>query len=138
MLNQNVEFDNRQLTHEKLLASNALMLGALAWRGYQLKSKGAILVYGLKESKDSGQETIDVEIGYLSKEEAVQNYPEAIGLFQLVDEYDPNQEIVVTFTDDRNSLVESYCLTLLLPPLKCYILLQEQLLKCSEIFGSKK
>lgn len=130
MLNNNVDFNNRQAIHEKLLTANALMLGALAWRGYQLKNTGAIVVYGLKESEDSCEESMDVEIGYLSKEEAVQTYPEAIGLFHLVDEYDPNKEMVVSFTDKKNSLVESYCLTLALPPLKCYILLQERLLKC--------
>jgi hypothetical protein len=129
MMNHNVDFNNRQVTYEKLLASNALMFGALAWRGYQLKSKGAIIVYGLKESEDSFQESIDVEVGYLSNEEAVRNYPEAIGLFQLLDEYNPDNEMVITFNNSKNNLVDSYRLTLLLPPLKCYILLQEQLLK---------
>lgn len=129
MMNHNVDFNNRQVTYEKLLASNALMFGALAWRGYQLKSKGAIIVYALKESEDSFQESIDVEVGYLSNEEAVRIYPEAIGLFQLLDEYDPDNEMVITFNNSKNNLVDSYRLTLLLPPLKCYILLQEQLLK---------
>jgi hypothetical protein len=115
--------------HENILASNALTLGALAWRGYQLKSRGAIIVYGLKESEDFFEESIDLEIGYLSKEEAVQNFPEVMGLFQLLDEYDPDKEIVVTFTDSEHSLFESYRLTLALPPLKCFILLQERLLK---------
>jgi hypothetical protein len=123
--------------HENILASNTLTLGALAWRGYQLKSRGAILIYGLKESEDSFEESINIEIGYLSKEVAVQNYPEVIGLFQLVDEYDPDTEMVVTFTDSEHSLFESYRLTLALPPLKCYILLQERLLK-SEISGTEE
>ena len=129
MMNHNVDFNNRQVTHEKLLVSNALMFGALAWRGYQLKSKGAIIIYGLEESEDSFQETIDVEIGYLSNEEAVLNYPEAMGLFQLLDEYDPDKEMVISFNNSKNNLIDSYRLTLLLPPLKCYVLLQEQLLK---------
>ncbi|HAA27159.1 MAG TPA: hypothetical protein DCE56_05085 [Cyanobacteria bacterium UBA8553] len=113
------------------------MFGALAWRGYQLKRKGAVIVYGLKESEDFFQESINVEIGYISEEEAVRNYPDAVGLFQLLNEYDPQQEMVVIFTHSESNLVESYRLTLILPPLKCYILLQEQLLK-NDVFNIQK
>ncbi|HAJ60566.1 MAG TPA: hypothetical protein DCP31_15945 [Cyanobacteria bacterium UBA8543] len=137
MINHPINFDSKQVTHEKLLASNALMFGALAWRGYQLKRKGAVIVYGLKESEDFFQESINVEIGYISEEEAVRNYPDAVGLFQLLNEYDPQQEMVVIFTHSESNLVESYRLTLILPPLKCYILLQEQLLK-NDVFNIQK
>ena len=128
MLNYNIDFDNRQVIYQEILVSNALRLGALAWRGYQLKSKGVILVYALNESQAALVESIHAEICYLSKEEALQSYPEAIGLFQLVDEYDPNNEMVVTFAESQHSLVESYCLSLDIPPLNCYILEQERLL----------
>ncbi len=137
MLNHNIDFDNSQAMHEEILSSNALMLGALAWRGNQLKGRGTILVYALKKSEDAFAESIDIEIGYLSRKEIVQNYPEQIRLFQFLDEYDPDKDIVVTFLDTEYSLAESYCLTLLLPPLKCYILLQEQMLKC-DISGTKE
>jgi hypothetical protein len=128
MLNHNVDFDNRQLMHEQIIVSNALTFGALAWRGYQLKGRGAVVVYGLKERKTSFEESIDAEIGYLSKEEVTQSYREAIGLFELLDEYEPNNEIVVSFIRTQDSWIESYRLTLEISLLNCFILQQEQLL----------
>jgi hypothetical protein len=128
MLNHNVDFDNRQLMHEQIIVSNALTFGALAWRGYQLKGRGAVVVYGLKERKTSFEESIDAEIGYLSKEEVTQSYREAIGLFELLDEYEPNNEMVVSFIRTENSFIDSYRLTLESSLLNCFILQQEKLL----------
>ncbi len=128
MLNHKIDFDNRQAVHEQIIVSNTLTFGALAWRGYQLKRRGAVLVYGLKERKTSFQESIDAEIGYLSKEEVTQSYQEAIGLFELLAEYDPNNEMVVSFIHTEDSFICSYRLLLDLPPLKCFTLIQEQLL----------
>jgi hypothetical protein len=59
MLNHNVDFDNRQLMHEQIIVSNALTFGALAWRGYQLKGRGAVVVYGLKERNSSRKMACD-------------------------------------------------------------------------------
>jgi hypothetical protein len=128
MLNHNVDFDNRQVMHEQLIVSNALMLGALAWRGYQLKRTGAVVVYGLKEEKASFEESIDAEIGYLSKEEVTQSYQQAIGLFELLNEYEPSNEMVVSFIHTDGSWIESYRVTLEISLLNCFILQQEQLL----------
>jgi hypothetical protein len=128
MLNHKIDFDNRQAVHEQIIVSNTLTFGALAWRGYQLKRRGAVLVYGLKERKTSFQESIDAEIGYLSKEEVTQSYQEAIGLFELLAEYDPNNEMVVSFIHTEDSFICSYRRLLDLPPLKCFTLIQEQLL----------
>lgn len=128
MLNHNINFENRQAVHEKILASNALMFGALAWRGYQLKGRGAILVYGLKASKVAFSESIDVRTDYLTKVEVIQNYPDAIRLFQLLDEYNPNNEIIVSFIQDKTTWIDSYCLALEIPLINCFVLRQEQLL----------
>jgi hypothetical protein len=128
MLNHNVDSDNSQVMHEQIIISNALRLGALAWRGYQLKSRGVVVVYGLKERKASFEESINAEIGYLSTEEVAQSYPQAIGLFDLLDEYDPSNEMVVSFIETEDSFIDSYRLLLDLPPLKCFTLIQEQLL----------
>ncbi|MEW6498423.1 MAG: hypothetical protein AB1589_38880 [Cyanobacteriota bacterium] len=128
MLNHNINFENRQAVHEKILASNALMFGALAWRGYQLKGRGAILVYGLKASKAAFSESIEVRTDYLTKVEVIQNYPDAIRLFQLLDEYNPNNEIIVSFIQDKNTWIDSYCLALEIPLINCFVLRQEQLL----------
>lgn len=128
MLNHNVDFDNRQVMHEQIIVSNTLTLGALAWKGYQLKGKGAVVVHGLKERKNSFEERVDAEISYLSKEEVTQSYREAIGLFQLLDEYEPNNEMVVTFIHPGDSWIDSYRLTLEISLLNCFILQQEQLL----------
>ncbi len=114
--------------HEQIIVSNALTFGALAWRGYQLKGRGAVVVYGLKERKTSFEESIDAEIGYLSKEEVTQSYREAIGLFELLDEYEPNNEMVVSFIRTENSFIDSYRLTLESSLLNCFILQQEKLL----------
>lgn len=127
MLNYKVVYDNQRLMHEQCIKSNALMFGALAWRGYQLKSRGAIIVYALTESEDSFEESIDAEIGYLSSEEAIQNYPKRLELFRFMDEYDPFNAIVVTFVNTEKSLVDSYHMTLAFPPPKCYALLKSQL-----------
>jgi hypothetical protein len=135
MLKYNMDFNSRQAMHEQIIASNTLMLGALAWRGYQLKSTGAVIIYELTKNLSSFEESVDVEIGYLSKEEVVHNYPEAIGLFELVDEYKPHKEMVVSFSQAEKSLIESYRLNLMLPPSKCYILLQEKLLKSEDSKG---
>src|SRR4028118_802309 len=62
MLNHKIDFNNRQVMHEKIIISDTLKLGALAWKGYQLKGTGAVVVYGLKESKTSFEESIDAEI----------------------------------------------------------------------------
>lgn len=128
MLNHNVDSDNKQVMHQQIIISNALRLGALAWRGYQLKSRGAVVVYELKERKAFFEESIDAEIGYLSTEEVAQSYPQAIGLFELLDEYDPSNEMVVSFIQTEDSFIDSYRLLLDLPPLKCFTLIQEQLL----------
>ncbi|HEY9670498.1 MAG TPA: hypothetical protein V6D11_03575 [Waterburya sp.] len=128
MINHNVDFDNRQVMHEQIIVSNTLTFGALAWKGYQLKGKGAVVVYGLKERKNSFEQRIDAEISYLSKEEVTQSYREAIGLFQLLDEYEPNNEMVVSFIHTEDSWIDSYRLTLEISLLNCFILQQEQLL----------
>ena len=128
MLNHNVDFDNRQVMHEQIIISNALTFGALAWRGYQLKSRGAVVVYELKERIASFEESIDAEIGYLSKQEVTQSYQDAIGLFELLDEYDPSNEMVVSFIQTEGRFIDSYRLLLDIPPLKCFTLIQEQLL----------
>ncbi len=114
--------------HEQIIVSKTLTLGALAWKGYQLKHRGAVVVYGLKERKTSFEESIDAEMAYLSKEELTQSYREAIGLFELLDEYDPNNEMVVSFIYAGDSWIDSYRLTLEMPLLNCFILQQEQLL----------
>ena len=124
MLNDNIDFDNRQVMHQEILISNALTLGALAWRGYQLKGPGVIVVYGLKERKSFFEESIDAQIIYLSQQEATQNYREAIRLSELLDEYEPNNEMVVSFIR-KDSWIDSYHLTLQIPLLKCFILEQE-------------
>jgi hypothetical protein len=104
------------------------MFGALAWKGYKLKGRGAVVVYGLKESKASFEESIGTKIVYLSKEEVTQTYPESTGLFQLVDEYEPNNEMVVSFIHTEDSWIDSYRLTMEISLLNCFILQQEQLL----------
>ncbi len=129
MLNHNVELASDRLIRKQFLKSNTLMIGALAWRGYELKSRGAVVIYALEESGDSLKESLNVEIGYLSREETIQNYPKERGLFRFVDEYDPRNEIVVTFADSENTLGDAYRLRLTLPPLKCYALLQDQMLE---------
>lgn len=128
MLNHKIDFDNRQAMHQEILISNTLRLGAVAWRGYQLKRRGAVVVYGLKERKTSCKETIDAEISYLSQEELTQSYQEAIGLFELLDEYKPDDEMIVSFIHTEDSWIDSYRLTLEMPLLNCFILQQEQLL----------
>ena len=115
--------------HQEIIISNALTLGAVAWRGYQLKGRGAVAVYELKEIKTSCEnKSIDAEISYLSREELTETYREAIGLFQLLDEYDPNNEMVVSFIHTDDSWIDSYRLALEIPLLKCFILQQEELL----------
>lgn len=128
MLNHNINFENRQAVHEKIIVYNAVMFGALAWRGYQLKGRGAVLVYGLEASKAAFSESIDVRTDYLTKTEFSQNYPEAMRLFQLLDEYNPNNEIIVSFIQDENHWIDSYCLALEIPLIKCFVLRQEELL----------
>jgi hypothetical protein len=128
MLNDNVDFDDRQVMHQEIITSNTLMLGALAWKGYQLKSRGAVVVYGLKQRQASLTPSSDAEINYFSQEETVQSYPEAIGLFQLLDEYEPNNEMVVAFICSDKSFIDSYCIALDFPLVKCFILSQERLL----------
>jgi len=130
MLNHKIDFDNRQAVHEEIIISSTLMLGAVAWRGYQLKGRGAVVVYGLKvkEGKSSFEESIDAEITYLSKEEVTQSYQEAIGLFELLDEYEPNSEMVVSFIHSEDRWIDSYRITLEIPLQNCFILQQEQLL----------
>lgn len=127
MLNQKVDFDNEQLMHEQLLGANRLIFGALAWRGYLLKSRGAVVIYALEESKYSFEQSLEVEVGYLSRDEAVQNYPQGLELFQLVDNYNPSKEMVITFTDSERSLINCYCLRLAVPPPKCYAILEARL-----------
>ena len=114
--------------HEQIIISNTLALGSVGWRGYQLKGRGAVVVYELKERKTSSEESIDAEISYLSKEELIQSYREAIGLFQLLDEYEPNNEMVVSFIHSDDSWIDSYRLALGIPLVSCFILQQEQLL----------
>ena len=128
MLNHKIDFDNRQAVHEQIIVSNTLMFGALAWRGYQLKDRGAVVVYRLKEMETSFEESIDAEIGYLSKEEVTQSYQQAIGLFELLNEYEPSNEMVVSFIHTDGSWIESYRVTLEISLLNCFILQQEQLL----------
>lgn len=128
MVNHDVNFDNRQVMHQEIITFNALMLGAFAWRGYQLKSTGAVVVDGLNERNAFLAQSINTKINYISKEEAIQIYPEAIGLFQLLDEYEPNNEMVVTFVCPENSMIDSYHLTLEIPLIQCFVLLQEQLI----------
>lgn len=130
MLNHNIDFDfdNRQVMHEQIIVSNTLTLGALAWRGYQLKHRGAVVVYELKERKTACEQIIDAEISYLSQEELAQSYQEAIGLFELLDEYEPDNEMIVSFIQTEESWIDSYRLTLEMPLLNCFILQQEQLL----------
>jgi hypothetical protein len=130
MLNHKIDYDSRQALHEQIIISSTLMLGSVAWRGYQLKGRGAVLVYGLKvkERETSFEESIDAEISYLSKEEVTQSYQQAIGLFELLDEYEPNNEMVVSFIHSEDSWIDSYRLTLEMPLQNCFILQQEQLL----------
>lgn len=128
MLNYNVDFDNRQAVHEQIIVSNTLMLGALAWRGYQLKGTGAVVIYGLNERKTPFEQSIDAEISYLSKKELAQSYRQAIRLFELLDEFDPNNEMIISFIHTEDSWIDSYRLTLEMPLLECFILQQEQLL----------
>ncbi len=128
MLNHKIDFNNRQAVHEQIIVSNTLRLGALAWKGYQLKGTGAVVVYGLKERKTSFEESIDAEISYLSKEELTQSYREAIALFELLNEYDPINEMVVSFIHTEDGWIDSYRITLEIPLLNCFILQQEQLL----------
>lgn len=128
MLNHNINFENRQAVHEEIIVYNAVMLGALAWRGYQLKSRGVVLVYGLNASKAYFSQSIDVRTDYLTKKEFSQKYPKAMRLFKLLDEYNPNNEIIVSFIHDENNWIDSYCLALEIPLIKCFALRQEQLL----------
>jgi len=114
--------------HQEIIISNILTLGALAWRGYQLKHRGAVVVYGLKDRHTSCEESIDAEIIYLSQEELTQSYQEAIGLFELLDEYEPDNEMIVSFIHTEDSWIDSYRLTLEMPLQNCFILQQEQLL----------
>lgn len=88
------------------------MLGALAWRGYQLKGRGAVVIYGLNERKTSFEQSIDAEISYLSKKELAQTYRQAIRLFELLDEFDPNNEMIISFINTEDSWIDSYRLTL--------------------------
>lgn len=128
MLNHKLDWNNRQVMHEQIIVSNTLKLGSLAWKGYQLKGRGAVVVYGLNERKIFLEESIDAETSYLSTEELTQSYREAIRLFELLDEYDPNNEMVVSFIQAEDRWIDSYQLTLEMPPLECFILQQEQLL----------
>jgi hypothetical protein len=128
MLNHKIDFDYKQVLHEQIVVSNTVMLGAFAWRGYQLKGTGAVLVYGLKERKTPFEHSIDAEISYLSKEELIQSYREAIRLFELLDEYEPNHEIIISFIHAEDRWIDSYRLTLDIPLLNCFILQQNQLL----------
>ncbi len=128
MLNHNINFDNRQAVHERIIVYNAVMFGALAWRGYQLKSRGAVLVYELNASKAGFSESIEVKTDYLTKTEVIQKYPEAIRLFQLLDEYNPNHEVIVSFTHEEKNWIDSYCLAIEIPLINCFALRQEQLL----------
>jgi hypothetical protein len=128
MLNHEIDFDNRQAVHEQIIISNTLTLGAVAWRGYQLKGRGAVVIYGLNEKKTSFEESIDAAIVYLSKEEVTQSYQEAIRLFELLDEYEPNNEMVVSFIHTEDDWIDSYQITLEISLPTCFILQQEQLL----------
>jgi hypothetical protein len=128
MLNHKIDFDHRQVLYEQIVVSNTVMLGAFAWKGYQLKGTGAVLVYGLKERDTPFEQNIDAEISYLSKEELTQSYREAIRLFELLDEYEPNNEIIISFIHAEDRWIDSYRLTLEIPLLNCFILQQEQLL----------
>jgi hypothetical protein len=128
MLNHKIDFDNRQVMHQEIIMANTLTLGAIAWRGYQLKHRGAVVVYGLKERKTSCEESIDAEISYLSQEELTQSYQDAMGLFELLDEYEPDNEMIVSFIHTEDSWIDSYRLTLEMSLLNCFILQQEQLL----------
>ncbi|MBD0300647.1 MAG: hypothetical protein ICV85_00260, partial [Tolypothrix sp. T3-bin4] len=83
---------------------------------------------GKEEGKASFEESVDAEIGYLSKEEVTQSYQEAIGLFELLNEYEPSNEMVVSFIHTDDSWIDSYRLTLEISRLNCFILQQEQLL----------
>ena len=128
MLNHEIDFDNRQVMHQEIIRFNTLTLGAIAWRGYQLKRRGAVVVYGLTKRKTPCEESIDAEISYLSQEELIQSYQEAIGLFELLDEYEPNNEIVVSFIHPEDRWIDSYRIALEMPLQNCFILQQEQLL----------
>lgn len=101
------------------------------------KSRGTIVVYGLKATEISLEESLDIAIIYLSKEELAYNYPDAIELFQFIDEYDPYNGMVVTFSDGEKTLVDSYQLTLVVSPAECYSLLRPRMSEF-EIYGKGK
>ena len=127
MSNSKINFNNEHLKHEQFLCSNVTMLGALAWSGYLWKSKGAIVVYGLKVTEISLEESLDIAIIYLSKEEFAYSYPDGMELFEFIDEYDPYNGMVVTFADSEKTLVDSYQLALVLSPAECYSLLRPRM-----------
>ena len=131
MLNHKIDFDNRQALHEQIIISNTLTFGAVAWGGYQLKGPGVVVVYGLKERETAFHESIDAEIVYLSKQEVTQTYPEVIRLFKLLDEYEPNNEMVISILQAEDSWIDFYRVALEIPLLNCFILQQEQLLSLS-------
>lgn len=54
------------------------------------------MIYASQKGEDPLYEGLQADFGYLSREEAVQNYPEGTHLHQLVDEYDPYKGMVVT------------------------------------------
>jgi hypothetical protein len=127
MSNSKINFNSEHLGHERFLCSNVMMIGALAWSGYLWKSRGAIVVYGLKATESSLEESLDIAIIYLSKEELAYSYPDGIELFEFIDEYDPYNGMVVTFADSEKTLVDSYQLTLVLSPAECYSLLRPRM-----------
>ncbi len=137
MPNSKIDFNNEHLRHEQFLCSNVMMIGALAWSGYLWKSRGTIVVYGLKATEISLEESLDIAIIYLSKEELSYNYPDGIELFQFIDEYDPYNGMVVTFSDGEKTLVDSYQLTLVVSPAECYSLLRPRMSEF-EIYGKGK
>lgn len=139
MLNQKLISANSVVKSEQFLRANTLLIGALAWRGYVSKNRGVVVVCGLGDTEGSPTDNLRLELDYFSKEEAKQNYPEGIALFQLVDEYDPRYEIVAIFTDKERRVIDGYSLRLTVPPAECYILLQEQMLEldCGSVANSK-
>lgn len=129
MSNHIPQFDDECIMHEQFLKVNTVIIGALAWAGYLEKSRGALVVYMPQESEAQLSENIQAEVAYLSRAEAVQDYPEGTQLHQFVDEYNPGKAIVVTFTDIKASLVDSWRITLIPPPPECYALIQKQMLE---------
>ena len=127
MSNSKIDFNNEHLRHEQFLCSNVMMIGALAWSGYLWKSKGAIVVYGVKATENSLEESLDIAIVYFSKDEFAYSYPDGIELLEFIDEYDPHNGMVVTFADSEKTLVDSYQLTLVLSPAECYNLLRSRM-----------